>query len=41
MKKIDRVGRTVIPMELRKKYGLSEGGDVEFFDVGDGIIVKA
>ena len=40
MRKIDRLGRIVIPMDLRKKYGFNEGVKIEFFDVGDGITVK-
>ena len=40
MRKVDRLGRIVIPLELRKKYGLTEGGSVEFLDVGEGITVK-
>jgi transcriptional pleiotropic regulator of transition state genes len=41
MRKVDKLGRIVIPMELRKKYGLSEGASIDFSDSGDGIVVKA
>ena len=37
MRKIDRLGRIVIPLALREKYGLTEGTDVEFLDGSDGI----
>ena len=41
MRKVDDLGRIVIPKELRKKYGLFEGADIEFVDVGNGVTVKA
>ena len=41
MRKIDNLGRIVIPKELRKKYGLEIGADLDFEDLGDGILVKA
>ena len=40
MRKVDRLGRIVIPLELRKRYGLLEGARIEFIDVGDGITVR-
>ena len=40
MRKVDRLGRIVVPKELRKKYGLTEGASIEFLDIGDGITVK-
>ena len=40
MRQVDKLGRIVIPAELRKKYGLTEGAEVEFFDVGEGVTVK-
>ena len=40
MKRVDKLGRVVIPKELRKKYGLTEGIKIEFVDVGDGIVVR-
>ena len=41
MRKVDRLGRIVIPKELREKYGLFEGKDIEFLDNGVGIVVKS
>ena len=41
MRKIDKLGRIVIPRALRKKYGLDEGVGIEFSDDGDGIIIRA
>lgn len=41
MKKVDKLGRIVIPLELREKYGLSEGVRIEFRDDGEGITVRA
>ena len=41
MRKVDRLGRIVIPKELREKYGLFEGRDIEFKDNGVGIVVKS
>ena len=40
MKKVDKLGRIVIPQELREKYGLTEGTKIEFLDVGEGVTVK-
>ena len=40
MRKVDKLGRIVIPRELRIKYGLTEGATIEFLDVGEGITVK-
>ena len=40
MRKVDKLGRIVIPLELRVKYGLTEGATIEFLDVGEGITVK-
>ena len=41
MRRVDKLGRVVIPMELRKKYDLDEGVAIEFLDRGDGIAIKA
>jgi AbrB family looped-hinge helix DNA binding protein len=35
--RIDRAGRLVIPKELRDRYGLEEGTEVEVIAVPDGI----
>ena len=40
MRRIDELGRVVIPSELRKKYGLEHGMGVEFFDRDGEIILK-
>ena len=40
MKRVDKLGRIVIPMELRQKYNLTEGTKIEFHDAGEGICVK-
>ena len=40
MRKVDRLGRIVIPLELREKYGLMEGAPIEFIDAGEGVTVK-
>ncbi len=40
MRKVDDLGRIVIPMELRKKYGLYKGVEIEFLGHGEGITVK-
>ena len=41
MRKVDKLGRIVIPLRLRKKYGLIEGTSLKFIDEGDGVTVKA
>ena len=41
MRKIDKLGRIVIPLALREKYGLAVGTEVEFLDGGDGITIRA
>ena len=40
MKKVDKLGRIVIPKELRDKYGFTEGARIEIHDAGEGICVK-
>ena len=40
IRKIDNLGRIVLPMELRKKYGLYEGVPLEIFVTGEGIVLK-
>ena len=40
MKKVDKLGRIVIPQELREKYDLTNGTTVEFIDTGDGVALK-
>ena len=41
MRKVDRLGRIVIPKELRTKYGMFEGQDVSFEESSRGILVRA
>ena len=41
MKKVDKLGRIVIPLQLRKKYGLTEGASIEFKDSQEGILLKS
>ena len=40
MRRVDKLGRIVIPLELRKKYGLTEGAEIEFCDAYEGVTVK-
>ena len=39
MRRVDKLGRIVIPQELREKYGLTEGAGIDFIDNGDGVTV--
>ena len=41
MRKVDKLGRIVIPQELRKKYGMTEGSDIEFIDTGESVALRA
>lgn len=41
MKKVDKLGRIVIPQSLREKHGLTEGAAIEFLDGHDGVTVRA
>lgn len=41
MRQVDKLGRIVIPLELREKYGLTEGVEIEFSESRDGVTVKA
>ena len=40
MRKVDKLGRIVIPLSLREKYGLNTGATIEFLDVGDGVNLR-
>ena len=40
IKKIDSLGRTVIPKEIREAHDLNEDDSVEIFTEGDMIILK-
>ena len=39
MRRVDKLGRIVIPQEMREKYGLTEGAGIDFIDNGDGVTV--
>ncbi len=38
--KVTRKGQTTIPIELRKKYGITEGTRLKVVDTGDGILFQ-
>ena len=40
VRKIDELGRVVIPKELRKVYGIEEGTPVEFYSTDNAIVIK-
>jgi transcriptional pleiotropic regulator of transition state genes len=40
VRKVDELGRIVIPKELRKVFGVNEGDPVEIFTEGEHIILK-
>ena len=40
-RKIDPLGRIVLPSEFRKELGIKEGEEVEMFLLGDGIYIRA
>ena len=40
VRKMDQLGRLVIPKETRKMFNLNEGEPVEIFTDGDKIIIK-
>ena len=37
--RVTRQGQTTIPKDLREKYGLQEGDEVTYIDLGDQIII--
>ena len=39
IRKLDEVGRIVIPIEIRNKYGLEEGTQIEITEKGEKIIL--
>ena len=41
MRRVDKLGRIVIPLELRRRYGLLEGSKIEFVEAGDGVTVRS
>lgn len=40
-RKLDPLGRVVLPVEFRKEAGLKEGQEIEMFLVRDGIFIRA
>jgi len=41
VRKIDQIGRVVLPMSVRKKYDLEEEGlEVEIIELEEGILIK-
>lgn len=40
VRRIDILGRIVVPKEIRKSYGITEGDPVEILPTPDGIILK-
>ena len=40
-RKIDELGRIVIPMDLRKQYGLKPGDEIWFTAYDDGILIHS
>ena len=40
VRKLDKLGRLVVPKETRKMFNLNEGDPVEIFTDGDKIIIK-
>lgn len=41
VRKLDELGRIVIPMELRKNLGLKEKSPLEIFTEGESIVLKS
>ena len=37
---LTRKGQTTIPKELREKYGLAEGAELEVLDTGEGVLFR-
>ena len=40
-RQIDKLGRVVIPIDLREQFGLKSGGDVYFTVCGNGILITS
>lgn len=40
-RKIDPLGRIVLPSEFRKELGIKEGEEIEMFLISDGIYIRA
>ena len=40
VRKVDDMGRVLIPKGMRERYGIKEGDLIEIFDEGDSIVMK-
>ena len=40
VRRFDDLGRIVIPKEIRKRFGFTEGAPVDIFTTNDGVILK-
>ena len=40
IRRVDDLGRVVVPKEARRKFGITEGTQMEIFTISDGIILK-
>lgn len=40
VRNIDNLGRLVLPMELRRTFGIKEGDPMEIFSTDDGIVIR-
>ena len=40
IRRLDELGRVVIPKELRRRYGWAEGTPVEIYTTDDGIMLQ-
>lgn len=40
VRRVDELGRVVVPKELRRTLGINEGDPVEFFASGEQVIIK-
>lgn len=40
VRRIDDIGRVVIPKDIRRQYNLEEGDPLEFFTTEEGILLK-
>ena len=40
IRKVDKLGRITIPIELRKFYGFEAGKEVSIIDTDDGVLIS-
>ena len=40
IKKVDRLGRIVLPLEMRKCYGIELNGSIEIIPVEKGVLIR-